>query len=118
MGGPDAPPVGPGQARHRTRCGRRRNRHRLLHQLRWPIHHQPAPADKLTVTVTSDDPALISDAKIAVETCDFTDQYGGHHNRRLTVRPAPGRTGHADLTLTGRDTGGPRRQVMFGVDVK
>lgn len=75
-------------------------------------------AARLRVSATSDNQTLVPDAAIKIETSAFAGDYGYHGNRRLTLTPAPGRTGQANVTLTVADSGGLRRSLRFRLCVK
>jgi hypothetical protein len=77
------------------------------------VHDAETPADKLLISATSDNPALLPDANIKIESGEFKGEWGNVYNRRLTVTPAAGQKGSARVTLTLRDAQGLQRQQTF-----
>jgi hypothetical protein len=59
------------------------------------VHDAETPADNLLISATSDNPALLPDANIKIESGEFKGEWGNVYNRRLTVTPAAGQKGSA-----------------------
>lgn len=84
----------------------------------FSVAQAETPADKLAVTVTTENRALVPEANVKIEAGEFRSQWGGRYNRRLTIVPAEGQTGEARFTLSIKDPDGGGRSVNFGVKVK
>jgi hypothetical protein len=75
------------------------------------------PADKLQISASSDNPALVPDADIIIESGEFKGDWGNVYNRRLTVTPIAGQKGEAWIVLTVKDADGAERQQRFRLRV-
>ena len=76
------------------------------------------PVADLVVTAVSDNPALIPDSALKIESGGFKGEYGNVYSRRLTVTLAAGKTGEANVILTLADAGGAKRVQSFKVKIK
>ena len=84
----------------------------------FTVRDAHTPSEKIGGTAVSDNPTLLPPTQIAVTAGDFSDQYGNHLNRRLTVTPAPGQTGKALVTLSLKNAAGRTRRISVTLTVK
>jgi hypothetical protein len=82
------------------------------------VNDAETPADKLLVSATSDNTALVPNADIKIESGEFKGQWGDVYNRRVTVTPVAGQKGEAWIVLTLKDADGSERQQRFRMRVK
>jgi hypothetical protein len=66
------------------------------------------PANQIAVTATSDNPILLPNSSIAIQSGSFDN---GANNRRLSFTPAAGKTGTVNITLTLTNGQGVERQL-------
>jgi hypothetical protein len=76
------------------------------------------PAVQLVISATSDNPKLVPNTNIKIESGEFKGEWGDLYNRRLTVTPLAGQKGDAWILLTLKDTAGAERQQRFRLSVK
>ena len=76
------------------------------------------PVADLVMTAASDQPALIPDSALKIESGEFKGEYGNVYSRRLTVTPVAGKTGEANVILTLADAGGAKRVQSLKVKIK
>ncbi len=75
-------------------------------------------ATAITTSAASDNPILLPSSGVTVAKGDFTDQWGGHYNRKLTLVPAAKQSGTATVTLTLINSGNiSRSAVAWGFKV-
>jgi hypothetical protein len=82
------------------------------------INDVETTADKLLISAMSDNPALVPDANIKIESGEFKGEWGNVFNRRLTVTPVAQQKGEAWIVLTAKDADGAERQQRFRLRVK
>jgi hypothetical protein len=82
------------------------------------VRDAETPADKLLISATSDNTALVPNANIKFESGEFKGQWGDVYNRRVTVTPVVGQKGEAWIVLTLIDAAGAERQQRFRLRVK
>ncbi len=68
----------------------------------FEVHDDLTPAASITVTATSDNPALIPNANIQILTGSY-NVYGFLFNRQLNITPTADQTGTANITVTISD---------------
>ncbi len=76
------------------------------------------PAAKLLVKLSSDNSALIPDSAMKTESGEYKGEYGEMYDRRLSITPAVGQSGEANITVTLSDADGSEREQTFKVKVK
>jgi hypothetical protein len=82
------------------------------------INDGETPADKLLVSGMSNNPGLVPNANIKIESGEFKGQWGDVYNRRITVTPVAGQKGEAWIVLSLKDAAGAERQQRFRLRVK
>ena len=72
----------------------------------------------VTVAATSDNQTLVPNASIKLDKGAYNDQWGNHFNWQLTVTPAAGQMGQANISMVLTSPTGVTRPLGFRLDVK
>ena len=85
--------------------------------VQFNVGDKETAASGIAVTATSDNPALVPNVNIQVQTGAFRNQYGNTFNRQLIITPLADQTGSANITVTLTDGGGLSRLLTFNLKV-
>jgi hypothetical protein len=79
--------------------------------IRFQVSDNTTPADQLMLTYLSDTPTLVPPDD------DHIQLGGSGSDRTIVIRPAPGETGMATVTIIVTDSDGDRNRDSFEVEV-